>query len=367
VIRVEALTFAVGDFQLDGLTLDVARGEYFALLGPPGSGKTVFLECLCGLNTTMSGRILIDGRDVTRLEPRKREIGYVPQDYALFTHLTVRQNVGFGLRRRGLSRREADRKVEEKASLLGIGHLLTRRIAGLSGGEQQRVALARALAVEPKVLLLDEPVSSLDESTRDAVCRELGQLQRELGMTTMHITHNLEEAFSVADRGGVLHNGAFEQIGALGELMRHPTSEFAARFMRCANLLRGRAGRSVNGTDSTCIEVNGVEFMVPGRHSGNVTFMIRPESICLSPSGSLGRSATVSRIPITLARSVDRGTYVRLDLDGPVPLIGHMSHGSVADLRAFGADAELLATVQQEAIHVIPGDVSPAPLLEMAH
>jgi len=233
MIRTEEISLRIGTFELKRLSIDVAKGQYFILLGPPGSGKTIFLECLCGLKRLDSGRIFIDGRDVTNLEPRARGIGYVPQDYALFPHLSVKQNIVFGLRVRGRS----EDRVTDTAEMLGINHLLTRGIDGLSGGEKQRVALARALVMQPKILLLDEPVCALDEVTRQEVCAQLLAIQRKLGLTTIHVSHNLEEAFSVADRAAILHQGLLQQSGTMDELLRKPNSDFVAHFMRCEKRL----------------------------------------------------------------------------------------------------------------------------------
>jgi len=232
MIRTEEIYFRIGTFQLQRLSIKIAKGEYFVLLGPPGSGKTVFLECLCGLKKILSGRIYIDGHQVTHLEPRARGIGYVPQDYALFPHLTVEQNITFGLRVHGYQHKETQTKVAETAELLGIRHLLGRGVGGLSGGEKQRVALARALVLQPKILLLDEPVCALDEVTRQEVCIQLLDIQRRLGLTTIHVSHNLEEAFTVADRAAILNEGILQQAGPLDELLAKPNSKFVARFMR---------------------------------------------------------------------------------------------------------------------------------------
>ncbi|MHC4594469.1 MAG: ABC transporter ATP-binding protein [Planctomycetota bacterium] len=232
MIRTEEIYFHIGTFQLQRLSIDIAKGEYFILLGPPGSGKTVFLECLCGLKKIDSGRIYIDGHQVTGLEPRARGIGYVPQDYALFPHLTAEQNIAFGLRVHSYQHKEIHAKVTETAELLDIRKLLSRKIQGLSGGEKQRVALARALVLQPKILLLDEPVCALDEVTRQEVCVQLLDIQRRLGLTTIHVSHNLEEAFTVADRAAILNEGILQQTGPLDELLDKPNSKFVARFMR---------------------------------------------------------------------------------------------------------------------------------------
>ena len=232
MIRTEEISFRIGTFELQRLSINIAKGEYFILLGPPGSGKTIFLECLCGLKKIDSGQIYIDERDVTNIEPRDRGIGYVLQDYALFPHLSVEQNIAFGLRAHGYQHKEIQTKISETAEMLDIRRLLSRRIHGLSGGEKQRVALARVLVLQPKILLLDEPVCALDEVTRQEVCVQLLNIQRRLGLTTIHVSHNLEEAFTVADRAAILNVGVLQQVGRLDELVGKPSSDFVARFMR---------------------------------------------------------------------------------------------------------------------------------------
>lgn len=236
MIRAEAIRFAVGDFRLGEISLELPHGEYFVLLGAPGSGKSLFLDCLCGLNRIDSGRITIGGRDVTDLEPCERGVGYVPQDYALFPHLSVAQNIGFGLRARGLSAAKISEKVDGVAGQLDIAHLLKRWPLGLSGGEKQRVALARALVVDPNVLLLDEPVSALDEALRAEVCVELRRVQRETGTTTIHVCHNFEETRIVADRVGLLRAGRLVQLGTPAEVFAHPVDTEAARFLRVGSV-----------------------------------------------------------------------------------------------------------------------------------
>jgi ABC-type sugar transport system ATPase subunit len=248
MIRTEEISFRIGTFQLQRLSINIANGEYFILLGPPGSGKTIFLECLCGLKKIDSGRIYIDGRQVNDLEPRARGIGYVPQDYALFPHLTVEQNIAFGLRVRGFNHKRTQAKVAETTQMLGIRHLLSRGIGGLSGGEKQRVALARAVVLQPKILLLDEPVCALDEVTRQEICAQLFSIQRRLGLTTIHVSHNLEEAFSVADRAAILNDGILEQVGSLDELLGKPNNRFVARFMRREKYLSS-AGKRLRHTE----------------------------------------------------------------------------------------------------------------------
>jgi len=345
MIRTEEILFAIGTFALQHLNIEVATGQYFALLGPPGSGKTLFLECLCGLKKIHSGKIFIDARDVTHLEPRARHIGYVPQDYALFPHLSVEQNIAFGLHARRCQRKDITARVAQIADLLGIGHLLPRRIDGLSGGERQRVALARALVLRPKVLLLDEPVCALDEVTRQDVCAQLLRIQRQLSLTTIHVSHNLEEAFSVADRAAILYQGVIQQIGSLDELLRRPNTEFVARFMRCENIYSGELiGTSAHGcrarvNGSIEVHVPGVASAEPafaqaepGRHQGKIKFVIRPEDVLVLPRGGHNPKCE-NEFDANLVRWRDCGGYIRLELDGPLSMIAHVTHAAFAGLK----------------------------------
>jgi ABC-type sugar transport system ATPase subunit len=352
MIRSKNLLFSVGGFRIEEVSLDVADGEYFVLLGPPGSGKTVLLECFCGLNRPESGCVLINNRDVTHLEPRLRRIGYVPQDYALFPHLSVESNIASGLHARRKPPGQRRKRTDEVADMLDIRHLLKRRIGGLSGGEKQRVALARALAIEPHVLLLDEPVSALDEVTRERVCADLRQLQHSLRISTIHVSHSLEEAFSLADRGAVMRHGRFQQVGSLQDLFRRPVNEFVAGFMRCENILSGRsAGRSPD--DHTRVATGRAEFVVPGRHEGTIRFVIRPEHIGLMRRTRVPKDRPQTVLPVTITHVEDRAAYVRLKLRGPIDLVAHLAPSSYAELAPFG-QTNLAAVIRSESIHVLP-------------
>ncbi|RLI11407.1 hypothetical protein DRO33_04125, partial [Candidatus Bathyarchaeota archaeon] len=231
MIRTENLSIDLGEFRLKNVTVEIKEGEYFVLIGPTGAGKTVFVECLAGLYKPDSGRIYLLDEDITDLPPEERGMGYVPQDYALFTHMNVYENIAYGLKERRVPRREVKKRVEEIADLLGIGHLLHRRPSTLSGGEQQRVALARALAIRPRVLLLDEPLSALDEVTRDETIAELRRIHKETGTTVVHVCHDFDEMLALADRVGVINDGALLQVGTPLEVLWRPADEFVARFM----------------------------------------------------------------------------------------------------------------------------------------
>lgn len=200
MISVSDLTVCAGSFRLERISFEVASGEYAVLMGKTGSGKTTLLEAIAGLKRATSGRIVLDGRDVTRLRPSERNMGYVPQDGALFTTMSVREQLGFALAIRRVPRREIEQRVAELAEMLGIQHLLDRSIHGLSGGERQRVAIGRALSFRPSTLLLDEPLSAVDDGTRQHMYALLEHVRRRTGGTTLHVTHNIEEATRLADR-----------------------------------------------------------------------------------------------------------------------------------------------------------------------
>jgi len=312
VIRFDSLRYRIGDFSIC-VSQEVADGEYFVLLGSTGSGKTLFLECLCGLRRIHQGTVEINGLDVTRTDPGARGFGYVPQDGALFNHLDVRGNIAFSLKVRGLSRSEREVKVLEITRMLGIEHLLSRRIQGLSGGERQRVALARALACEPVLLVLDEPVSALDAYTRDAVCRELVMLKRSTGVTVIHVCHTFEEAHLVADRIGVLRNGRIVQVGTADELMMRPADRYVANLFRLENIFAGNAVPTAEGSN---IDVNGFQLLGPAAE-GEVEVLIRPWEIRLvSEDTESGENRIDGRIAeVSLA-----GPMAKVKVDGPFPL-----------------------------------------------
>ena len=227
---------------LRDVDLDIAPGEFFAFLGPSGCGKTTLLRLIAGFARADRGRIEVGGADITALPPWKRDVGMVFQSYALWPHMTVRRNVAFGLEERRLPRDEIARRVDAALERVGLSALADRRPAQLSGGQQQRVAVARTIAIEPKVLLLDEPLSNLDAKLRVQVRRELRDLQRRLGITTIFVTHDQEEANTICDRIAVMNEGAVQQVGTPMDLYERPANLFVAGFLGSANVLDGRPG-----------------------------------------------------------------------------------------------------------------------------
>ena len=248
---------------LKDVHLDIRPGELFAFLGPSGCGKTTLLRLIAGFNVANSGEVLIDGRDVASLPPWKRDVGMVFQSYALWPHLTVRRNVAFGLDERRLPRAEIDRRVAAALDLVGLGHLAERRPSQLSGGQQQRVAVARTIAIEPKVLLLDEPLSNLDAKMRADVRRELRDLQQRLGITSIFVTHDQEEANTISDRIAVINDGSVQQVGTPMELYQRPANLFVAGFLGTANILDGRIVGS--GPDRAFEITPGIRLPIPAQ------------------------------------------------------------------------------------------------------
>lgn len=232
---------------LKDICLDIKPGEFFAFLGPSGCGKTTLLRLIAGFNVAQQGKVEIGGADVLDMPPWKRDVGMVFQSYALWPHMTVARNVAFGLEERKLPRKEVDKRVKAALELVGLTHLADRRPAQLSGGQQQRVALARTIAIEPKVLLLDEPLSNLDAKMRVEVRRELRDLQQRLKLTTIFVTHDQEEANTVCDRIAVFNEGRIQQVGTPMSLYEKPANLFVASFLGTANILDGHVEDTPNG------------------------------------------------------------------------------------------------------------------------
>lgn len=345
MIEIENLSLEVGSFALRNLSLRIGAGEYFVLLGPTGAGKTLFLKCLCGLIAVQSGTICIEGQEVTHLAPRLRQIGYVPQDYGLFPHLRVEENITFALRLRRISRREARERVRPILEMLQLEPLLARSPTTLSGGERQRVALARALAIQPRLLLLDEPVSALDESTREHVCTELRRIQQELQITTIHVSHNLEEALAVSDRAGILDAGRLVQTGPVPELLQHPKNEAVARFLRAENIFTGQATPSSRGGSLVSFAGNCIRVSQPCE--GEVKFTIRPEALRVYPA----RAGVNNAVRAHLMRVTERGLYRRLEFQAGVPVVVYVTGGEMGN--EFVPGREYAVAFPPEAVHIL--------------
>jgi putative spermidine/putrescine transport system ATP-binding protein len=263
---------------LDGLSIDIAPGELIALLGPSGCGKTTALRALGGLDEVDAGRILVDGKDITHVPANKRDMGIVFQAYSLFPNMTARDNVAYGLRLRGVDAAARKKRADEMLALVGLSSQANRYPHQMSGGQQQRVALARALAIEPKVLLLDEPLSALDAKVRRQLREEIRRIQIMVGITTVFVTHDQEEALAMGDRIGVMSAGRLEQIAPPAELYDRPRTRFVAEFVGLTNRVPG-----VASGDHVTLLGTPVPLLPGSVTSGPVMALVRPENIRLTP------------------------------------------------------------------------------------
>jgi spermidine/putrescine transport system ATP-binding protein len=287
-VRLEGVTKQFdGVVAVDALSLEVEHGRFFALLGPSGCGKTTTLRMIGGFEEPSDGRIFLGDRDVVGLPPYKRDVNTVFQSYALFPHLSIFENVAFGLRRTGVGGEELRRRVDEALALVALSGYGKRKPKQLSGGQQQRVALARALVNHPRVLLLDEPLGALDLQLRKQMQLELKRIQHEVGITFIHVTHDQEEAMTMADSIAVMNHGRIEQLGAPEELYERPQTAFVAGFLGVSNLLAGTVGEggTIRLADGTTVRAS-----TNGR-TGAVAAGVRPEKISFGESGGANRLA----------------------------------------------------------------------------
>ena len=345
-ILIENLHLSFGDTHvLKGIDLKIEAGEFFAFLGPSGSGKSTLLRAIAGFGPEPEGRILIGGEDVTRMPPWERNVGMVFQNYALWPHMTVARNVAFGLQERRLPRDEIARRVHQALDLVGLAHLAERRPSQLSGGQQQRVALARTLIIEPRVLLLDEPLSNLDANLRVQMRRELLRLQRQLGITTIFVTHDQEEANTTADRMAVLDAGVIQQVGTPMQLYDEPANLFVAGFLGSANRI---AGRIENGAFTA---EGGIRLPVAkDSAAGPAWAVFRPQNVRLNDEEEGGGEA---RLPAVIAHSEFLGALIRytLTLPGGTEILADEPHHSGQKVR--GRDERVQAVIDPAQVRIL--------------
>jgi len=347
MIQIKNLYVDLNDFRLQDINLSVSEGEYFIVLGPTGAGKTVLLESIAGLYPIKSGEIWLRGKEVTRLEPEKRGISIVYQDHVLFPHLSVKDNIIFGLKLHKQTKQEAEAVLDWIGELLGISHLLNRKPDTLSGGEQQKVALARALSIKPEVLLLDEPLSALDPETREGVQKELRQLHNHLKVTTIHVTHDFEEAIALGDHIAVLGEGCIKQVGTPEQIFRQPNSEFIAHFAMARNIF---AGEVIDRDDGTAIfGTEDIELAVVADLRGKLHASVRPEDILISPE-PLYSSARNSFGGI-ITHIVDRGSTFYLTVSLPPDFICLVTRRSFEEM-GLAEGQKVYITFKASAIHI---------------
>ena len=306
---------------LDDVSVEIREGEFFTLLGPSGCGKTTLLRLIAGFEMPTEGVILLDGQDITYLPPNRRPVNTVFQSYALFPHLTVAQNIAFGLEMQGKPAAEVRARTDEMLALVKLETMANRKTSQLSGGQQQRVALARALAPQPKVLLLDEPLSALELNLRQAMQIELKRLQVETGITFVFVTHDQEEALTMSDRIGVMSNGKLQQVGTAKEIYTRPKNRFVASFIGETNFLTAEAegGKVRLGSGDV------VDFDAPAK--GTVTLTVRPEQLRLGPADEAGAiAATISNLVY-----FGTDTHVHLELADKTELVARVQSPATGD------------------------------------
>ena len=324
---------------LHGIDLDIAPGEFVSLLGPSGCGKTTLLRVLAGLEGADQGAVLLGGGDVSRVPTNKRDIGMVFQSYSLFPHLRVVDNTAFGLRRRRVATAEARKRALDALALVGLEAHADKYPHQLSGGQQQRVALARALVTEPRVLLLDEPLSALDAKVRVQLRDEIRRLQLRLGITTVFVTHDQEEALSVSDRIAVMNAGRIDQIGTPEELYLRPATAHVAAFVGLSSVVRGLA-------DGATVRVWGAEIPLQLPATGEVDVLLRPENVRLvEPAGA----AVTGSVEESMFLGSMRRTLVRTE-DGLLVRVQHSAriHPQYGDLVGLAVDPEPVAVRQSQ-------------------
>jgi putrescine transport system ATP-binding protein len=352
LLRIEAVQKTFDRIvAVDGLSLDIASGEFFALLGPSGCGKTTLLRMLAGFEAPDAGRILLDGRDIAAVLPHQRPVNMMFQNYALFPHLSVGDNIAFGLKRAGMPRSEIATRVAEMLALVKLEGLAKRRPDQLSGGQKQRVALARSLARRPRLLLLDEPLAALDKKLREQTQLELMELQRRLGTTFIIVTHDQEEAMTMADRIGVMDSGRLEQVATPRQLYEVPNSRWIAEFVGDINMIEGRIERRSEQRWTIATRVAGtVIAAAPRQWSGKtaICVAIRPEKVKLSrrgPASDAANAETLNRLEgvVTEISYLGGHTIYQVQLDAGAILRASLANTARLDIDAYGSGQRVVA------------------------
>ncbi|WNG85466.1 ABC transporter ATP-binding protein [Mycobacterium sp. ITM-2016-00317] len=364
MIEIDHVTKRFGDYvAVADADFSIAPGEFFSMLGPSGCGKTTTLRMIAGFETPTEGAIRLEGADVSRTPPNKRNVNTVFQHYALFPHMSVWDNVAYGPRSKKLGKAEVRKRVDELLEIVRLTDFAERRPAQLSGGQQQRVALARALVNYPSALLLDEPLGALDLKLRHVMQFELKRIQREVGITFIYVTHDQEEALTMSDRIAVMNAGNVEQIGSPTEIYDRPATVFVASFIGQANLWAGRATGRTN-RDFVEIDVLGSTLKArPGETTiepgGHATLMVRPERIRVTPGSQDAPTGDVACVRATVTDLTFQGPVVRLSLAAPddSTVIAHV--GPEQDLPLLRPGDEVYVSWAPDASLVLPGDDIP--------
>lgn len=347
MLRLEDVSLSLGDFQLRSLSLQIGKPEYWVVIGPSGAGKTILLEMIAGIYQPSSGRILFHNRDITRDQPKDRHIAMMYQDLMLFPHMTVRDNILFGVRMRKIPEDRFREKFDTLVHILGITPLMERNPDTLSGGEAQRVALARALIQDPLLLLLDEPLSALDSMTRERLRQEIRKIHQHLSIPIIHITHHFEDVYALADRVAIMQDGRIVQAGRPEDVFSRPCTPYVAEICGTENIFRGYATR--DGTGSL-LDLGGLQIRITAAFSGQVVAVLRSEDIILSPGPF--RSSARHTLEATVADLIPSGPFVRVVLETGIRMIAMVTRTSCEEL-GITRGCRVCATFKESAVHVI--------------
>jgi len=348
MIKIENLTKDWKEFKINQVNLQVEKNEYFVILGPSGSGKTMLLELIAGIWPPDSGKIYLENKDITYAPLEKRGVGFVYQNYMLFPHKTVFENIAFGLNLRKIPKKEIETKVTEMMGLLKISHLKDRLPRTLSGGEQQRTALARALIIHPEVLLMDEPLSALDKKTRDDLIHQLKEIHEKFDITLIHVTHNFDEALQLADRVAIMKHGTISQVGNVEEVFRHPANGFVADFVGVKNVIKGWATHQNEGL--TTIKSKNISIYSSKPADGEVFISIRPEDITLSLKKV--NTSALNKLEGIVQNIISKGPLIHLNIKvGQEIFIVYMTRKSFLDMN-INIGKKLWLEFKASAVHI---------------
>lgn len=344
MINLKSIEKKLGEFSITDINLKINNSEYFVILGPTGTGKSVLLELIAGLMKPDKGNIFFKDKNITNLAPENRNVGMVYQSYMLFPHLNVEQNIKFGAKIRKIKnyRNELDKIIE----ILDIKNLLKRNIKNLSGGEKQRVALARALVISPKILLLDEPLSALDPNTKQRLQRDLKKIHRKLNTTTIHVTHDFNEALFLADKVAIMNDGKIVQVGKTKSVFNQPKSDFVAKFVGSKNIFKGVVFQK---NKNYYIQNGKLEIEIPKRKKGEVNFSIRPENIIISNNKSFCSARNIFKGKVLNINK--KVTAVELKIDIGIILTSYITYHSYEELDIF-KNKEVYVIFKATSVHI---------------
>jgi len=362
MIEFENVSVALGDFRLNEVSITVEKGDYYFIIGPSGAGKTIILEVIAGLHLPDSGRVLINGEDVSGIPPEKRKIALVYQDYSLFPHMSVYDNIAFGLKLQKLPKSEVEGRVSAVLSRFGIAHLKNRAPYTMSGGEQQRVALARALVTEPDILLLDEPLSAMDQLNRDKFVADLRAIHQEKGLTIVHVTHSREEALSLATRVAVIIDGTLEQEGERDAVFRRPPNRKVGRFVGIENVFAGTVAG--NGAGGAVITVDGCHIRAADEmpEGSSVCVFIRAADVSVRRAGMVADDE-YNCFPAVIEEITPRESYYLLRISCGISLYALATEQEMRE-KGLVPGGAVLVSFSPAAVHVTMGEAEsfqPAP------